>query len=185
MSLLKFFNNTLGFGSPDKVQAQGQSQQLTNQMNLMREMINQYGNESTSDRLYDIARNRGEADAYRQAQQTGQQMMRAMNSRGVLRSGMTGQNMASIYSQAAQNAADNSAQLEQQKIQDQDRRKLTAMQALMQMLGIETNQDQFTRNLNAGIAQGNAQRSQNSLMNFGNMLGQVGGGIGYYFGKKK
>ena len=175
MGLLGTLNKIIGFGDPIKLPQQNWD--LTNQMNILREMIAQYQG-STSDRYYDVARNRISNDAYLQAQQMGQALNRAMNKRGVLNSGLTAQGQAQVQSSAQQGLQQALANLEMQKEQEQMQRRAQAIDWFSKLLGIQTQQDQFNRQMALNTQLQNLQ-AQNW---FANMLGGLGTGVGMLWG---
>lgn len=177
MGLLGFVNKLVGFGDPIKLPQQNPD--INNQLNALRQMIAQYGN-TTGDRYYDIARSRITNDAYLQAQNMGQALNRAMNRRGVLNSGLTAQGQAQVQQGLQQQIAQQLSQLEAQRVQDQERRRAQTIDWFAKLLGLETGQDQFNRQmaLNTQMQNFGAQQW------FANMLGGLGQGIGSYWSYK-
>jgi len=174
MGLLGTLNKIIGFSDPIKMPQQNSD--LSNQMNALRELIAQFQG-STSDRYYDIARNRIGNDAYVQAQQMGQSLNRAMNKRGVLNSGLTAQGQAQVQASAQQGLQQALASLEMQQEQEKMARKAQAINWFTQLLGLETQQDQFNRKLALNTQMQNLQ-AQNW---FANILGDLGMAGGMYW----
>lgn len=176
MGLLGSLNKLLGFGDPIKMPQQNYD--LTNQMNILREMIAQY-NQNQGDRYYDIARSRIGNDAYIQAQQMGQALNRSMNKRGVLNSGLTAQGQAQVQSSAQQGLQRALSDIEAQRVQDQQRRQAQSINWFNSLLSLQTQQDQFNRQMALNTQAQNLQ-AQNW---FAGMLGDLGLGLGLNYNK--
>ena len=174
MGLLGTLNKIIGFGDPIKMPQQNWD--INNQLNALRQMIAQYQG-STSDRYYDVARNRITNDAYVQAQQLGQSLNRAMNRRGILNSGLTAQGQAQVQASAEQGLQRALSDLEAQRAKEKQARNAQAINWFYNLLNLESANDRFNRQLNLQTQAQNFQ-AQNW---FTNVLGGLGQGLGTYW----